>query len=111
MIAGNMPEPPTGAGVGSGEKFTALDRFVPTRQFQYVDVTFPATPNADCIIPHRLRPPSPEAVNYQVVRANGATQVYHDSSGTRRAWGTTYLILRSSAASTTVRLLLTVEPT
>ena len=77
-------------------------------EWQYVEITFDSA-NTDRIIEHALHPPSVEEVNYQVVRADRATSIYHDQSGTRRYWGSGFIVLKSSIASAKVRLLLTVE--
>ena len=86
----------------------ALAIHPPVAEWQYLDITF-GSASTDRIISHNLHPPNPEDVNYQVVRADRSTTIYHDQSGTRRYWKTGYIVLRSSAASAKVRLLLTVE--
>lgn len=79
----------------------------PYIDFQYVTVTF-GSADTDLDIRHDLRPANPENIYYAVVKADRATSIYNDQSGTRRAWNTGYIILRSSAASAVVTLLLAV---
>lgn len=86
----------------------ALLRATPAAAYEFIDVVF-GTANTDHDIVHGLRPADPEDVEYVVLRADRATSLYHDQSGTRRPWGTGYIILRSSAASAVVRLLLMVK--
>lgn len=85
------------------------DRAQPLAQWEEVEVTFPSTANTDCIVPHTLVPGNLEAVNYLPVRKAQAADVYHDTSGTRKAWQPTYIILRCTVASAKVRLLLYVS--
>lgn len=85
------------------------DRTQPWAQWEIVNVTFNATANVDTQIDHTLTPPTPEHVNYIVLRSNGAQSIYHDATGTRRPWGAGYLILRSNVASAKATLLLTVS--
>lgn len=79
-------------------------------QHQIVSVVFD-TADADVTIPHKLLPPSPEDVDYQVIRASGPGLVYHDTSPTRKPWGNGYVILRSGVAGLKVDLLLTITST
>jgi len=81
----------------------------PFAEWQEVDVTFPATANTDCIIPHLLTPVNPESINYIPIRKGQAADIYHDTSGTRKPWQRNYIILRSSVASAKVTLLLYVS--
>lgn len=81
----------------------------PLAQWEVVDVTFPTGANTDCVIPHTLSPHNPEAINYIPIRKAQAADVYHDVSGTRTAWQSTYIILRSTVASARVTLLLFVS--
>lgn len=83
--------------VGAGLPFT---------RFQYVEATF-GDANLDLLIAHDLDPADPDVLQYSVVQADRATQVYHDQSVTRRAWASDYILLRSSVADAKVRLLLT----
>ena len=86
-----------------------MRRQLPYAQFEYVDVTF-GSANTDHDIRYvTLQPPNPNTVRYQVVKADRACQVYEDLSGTRRTWTRGTIILRCSAASAVVRLLLSVE--
>ena len=87
---------------------TLLKR-LPVAQYEYVDVTF-GSANTDYDIRYTtLKPPDPNAVRYLVVSADRACQVYEDLSGSRRSWVSGLIILRCSAATASVRLLLFVE--
>lgn len=77
----------------------------PFARYQYVDVTF-TTANADLLIPHKLVTTDPEAVDYIVTRIDRATTIYNDQSGTRQMWSNGYILLRSSVANASCRLLL-----
>ena len=87
----------------------------PYAQYEYVEVTFNSTADADTDIRHTLLPPTPEDLDYQVVRLNLTTAptttpiIYRDSSASRRAWGAGYLVLRATVASLSATLLLTVR--
>ena len=83
---------------------------VPVRDYRYVEVTFTSA-NTDQDVVHTLTPVNPENINYLVVRKDRACDIYHDQSGTRRVWGTNYIVLKSSVASATVTLLLTIPRT
>ncbi len=87
------------------------DRSQPWAQWETVDVTFSSTADGDTAIQHTLNPPTPEHVNYIVLRNGQATSIYHDTSGTRKTWGPGNIILRASTASAKVTLLLTVDHT
>lgn len=84
-------------------------------QFRYVDVQFSSAANTDTIIKHDLRPPTPEDVDWQVVRIELATApgtvpiIYRDGAAARRPWDTGYIVLRSNIASLKATLLLTVR--
>lgn len=80
----------------------------PTVDFQYIEVTF-SDADTDMDIRHSLDAPNPDDIQYQVVRADRATALYHDTSATRRTWTRDYIVLRSSAADAVIRLLLTVK--
>jgi hypothetical protein len=82
---------------------------VPFSRFQYVDVVF-GDADTDVVVEHQLQTTDPEAVNYEVVRADRAGFVYHDQTASRRLWGTGFVLLRSSVADLSVRLRLTLEP-
>jgi hypothetical protein len=90
---------------------------LPVAQFEYVDVTFNATANANTDIRHSLSPTNPDEVDYVVVGWRFASApattpvIYRDTSATRRAAGTGYIVLRCNVASATATLLLTVRPT
>jgi hypothetical protein len=93
----------------------SLDRgqvqsIVPYTAFQYVDVTF-STANTDYPIAHTLQPANPEDIDYEVVRKDRAGDLYHDQTGTRKAWGTGYIILRCSVASAVMTLRLSLRRT
>src|SRR4051812_4089371 len=85
------------------------DRLQPIAQWQELDVVFPSVADTDITIQHTLAPPTPEHINYYVIRQGQACSVYHDSTGTRKPWASGYIILRSSVASAKVTLLLTVS--
>jgi hypothetical protein len=89
---------------------TDLREVTPVAAWQYVTVTFSGA-NTDYDIRHDLRPIDPEAIDYQLVRADRSTTIYNDQSATRKAWGTGYIILRSSVANAVVTLLLTIRRT
>lgn len=80
----------------------------PFASYQYVTVTF-GTANTDLDIVHTLAAPDPDAIDYQVVRADRAVVVYHDASGGRRPWVAGRLTLRANTANAVVDLLLTVR--
>lgn len=77
----------------------------PYTTYEYVNVSFTAA-DTDKDIRHNLRPADPEGIHYQVVRRDRNTTIYHNQTGTRREWGAGYIVLRSSAASANVTLLL-----
>ncbi len=82
----------------------------PFTQFEYVPITFLAA-DTDLDIRHHLTPPTPEQVDYQLVRTDRATTLYHDTSGTRRPWGKGFMTLRSSTANAVTTILVTVRRT
>lgn len=82
---------------------------VPITAFEYVTVTFPATPNTDYDIAHTLLPANPERIDYEVVKRDRACGVYNDQSGTRRKWQAGYITLRCDTASAVVDLRLSVR--
>lgn len=114
MFSKDNPFIAEGALVGRGTTLTHLseefEKSVPYVDFEYVTVTFP-TANTDYDIIHHLKPPTPEDVDYHLVRANAVCGLYNDTSGTRRVWGNGYITLRSSTALVTVTILLTVRRT
>ena len=85
-----------------------LVRYAPYAQWERVDVTFGAA-NKDYDIPHTLKVADPEDVDYSVLRADRATSIFHDQSATRTPWQPKYILLRSSAASAVVTLLLSIR--
>lgn len=84
-------------------------------QFQYVDVQFPSGAYQDLVVPHTLRVADPEQIRWLPVALDFPTfpvtapVIYRDTGVNRRAWTSTYLILRSNVASLRGRLLLFVE--
>lgn len=80
----------------------------PYASYQELEVTF-GSADTDMDIRHSLKTDRPDNIDYQVLRADRATSIYHDQSATRKVWGDGYIILRSSAANAVVRLLLTVR--
>jgi hypothetical protein len=97
-----------------------LKKSSPYVRSEYVTVTFPSTLGQDIDIAHTLDPDDPDAVDYEVVGRASTTLagaaitqgfVYHDTSGTRRAWGSNYITLRCSQASNILTLRLSVRRT
>jgi microcystin-dependent protein len=82
-----------------------LKSATPFAQYQLVEVQFGA-PYVDVDVPHQLMPPTPEHVFYTPVSGAQAGVVYHDLSGSRRAWRDGVLSLRCSVADARVKLLL-----
>lgn len=91
-----------------------ITKAVPFARWQYVDVIFNSVANTDTDIVHGLNTLD---VNWQVVgwkflSAPATTPVvYRDISGSARAWGKNYLILRCTVASAQATLLLTTRRT
>jgi len=94
-----------------------LRRQLPMRQFEYVTVTFGAA-DTDTVIPLTIL----EAENPEVLRwlditpgtvYTGATdtvaRIYRSSAPGRLSFGSTYLVLRSTVANYTTRLLVFLE--
>lgn len=81
----------------------------PFAQWQLVDITFSATADTDTPVEHNLTPPTPEHVNYLVMRTDCAGVVYHDTTYNRTAWRSGVIQLRNSVASARATLLLWVE--
>lgn len=77
-------------------------------QYQRTNVTFPLSANVDLVIPHSLSVVNPESVEYIVLRRDRDGNIYNDQSVTRKAWGSGFIVLRSSVASLKASLLLTV---
>lgn len=89
---------------------TNSDRLQPLAQWEDVDVVFGPTPtDVDLVVQHTLSPPTPEHVNYQIIRAGQAVVVYHNTSGTRKPWADGYILLRATAANAKVTLRLSVN--
>lgn len=88
--------------------FRQFEQSSPAILYQYVDVTF-GSANTDLDIRHSIATAQPDNINYQLVRADRATSLYHDQSATRKPWAEGYVILRSSAANAVCRILLTVK--
>lgn len=85
-------------------------------QYQYVNVTFNATANADTDIPYSLlKPPSYEEIDWIVVGISFPSApavvpvIYRDSGANRRPWGAGFIVLRSNVGGLTATLLLTVR--
>lgn len=101
--------------LGALKTQASLGSRLPFTQYQYLDVTFNSTANANTEIQHRLNPTTPEDIDFQVVRVNFASApaaapvVYRDSSATRRPWGQGYIVLKANISSLSVTLLLTVR--
>ena len=93
----------------------ALERGLPFAQYQYVDVTFNATANVDTDIRHTLTTADPYAVRYLPINWQfgaapaAAPGAYIDTSGSRKAWGAGYIVLRCNVAAAKARLLLFLE--
>lgn len=82
-----------------------LAKGVPFDAFQFIEVSFGAA-DTDLDIPHTLAPLDPESLGYLVLKADRATSIYHDQTGTRRPWTRDYIVLRSSTANAVITLLL-----
>ena len=94
-----------------------VDRSIPYQRFEYVDVTFPAA-DTDVVIPYtKLRPADPSRVRWVDATPtavwNGAADthphLYRSASPSRILWARGYIVLRSTVAGYTTRLLLTTE--
>lgn len=83
--------------------------------YQYVDVTFNGTANADTDIRHDLLPNTPELIDYEIVALRlpsapaTAPVIYTDSGPNRRKWGAGYIVLRANVASLSATLRLTLR--
>jgi hypothetical protein len=104
------------AGLAQAKLDASVRSTVPFAQYEYVDVTFNATANADTDIRHALRPLTHEGIDFQVVGVNFASApaaapvVYRDTAAARRPWGSGYIVLRANVSSLSATLLLTVRP-
>lgn len=83
---------------------TLLRRQDPAAQYQYIEVVFPATADQDVIVQHKLTPPTPNGVYYQVVKADRPCNVYQDTASTAKAWTSSYIVLRCDTPSAAVTL-------
>lgn len=106
MNSSRTRTPSDGGAVDQGQ----LREVAPYTTFEYLTVTF-TTANADLPIAHSLRPSNPEDIDYEVVRKDRACDLYHDQSGTRKAWKAGYIILRSSVANAVVDVRLSIRRT
>ena len=97
-----------------------LKKSSPFARYEYVTVTFPSGADTDIDVAHTLDPDDPDLIDYEVVgRASHSTSgtaltqghVYHNTSGSRRAWGSNYITLRCTAASNIITLRLSVRRT
>ena len=89
----------------------------PHKRFEYVTVTFTAA-DTDVTIPYtKLRPPDPDAIRFTDVTPgsvySGGTdlvpKIYKSAHPDRKVWARPYLVLRSTVAGYTTRLLLFTE--
>ena len=80
-----------------------IEKRLPFAQFQFVDGVFAATA-LDTVIPHALSPRDADEVEFIVVDAPVAANIYRGS----KAPGLNFIVLRSSATGT-FRLLLIIE--
>lgn len=94
-----------------------FQRSTPQVGFEHVQVLFSSTANQDTVISTTLRPDDPENILYKVVDVQflsapaAAPCVYRDSSTTRRAWSTGFIILRCNVASVMCTLELSIKRT
>jgi hypothetical protein len=86
-----------------------LERRAPIGQYQILEGLQFGAPNTDLVVRHSLRPSKTEAVDYHVLKSSGFPLGYHDTSPTRKPWGSDYVLLRSPVANLKVDLLLTVR--
>lgn len=106
-----MPLPyaylPGAPGLPAQERQSVEELFLgsPFADFEILEVTFGAA-NVDLDIRHHLSPKDAEGVGYLVLRADRATSIYDDHSGTRKPWTSAVITLRSSVADAQVQLLL-----
>lgn len=104
------------AGLAQAKIDASLRSTVPFAQYEYVDVTFNATANADTDIKHSLAPARAEEIDFQVVGVSfssapaAAPVIYRDSAAGRRPWGNGFIVLRANVAALRATLLLTVRP-
>jgi hypothetical protein len=94
----------------------ALRRQLPMRQFEYVTATFAAA-DTDTVIPITvLRPEDPETLRWLDITpgtvytgTDARASVYRSSAPDRMPFGATYLVLRSTVANYSTRLLVFLE--
>jgi hypothetical protein len=91
------------------ETLASLFTYLPLTSYEFVTVTFGSSANADTDVIHHLSPPTPEDIEYLVVKKDRACDIYNDQSGTRRAWVSGRITVRASVASAVVRFLLFVR--
>ena len=95
----------------------ALKRQLPMRQFEYVTATFAAADTDTAIPISVLRPEDPETLRWLDITPGtvytGGTDtvatVYRSSAPGRLPFARTYIVLRSTAANYTTRLLVFLE--
>lgn len=90
-----------------GVDITTLREHAPHAQYEVVDVVF-GSAYTDVEVRHKLQPPTPEHVDYVVLRQSQAGAIYHDVSVTRKAWQDGIIYLRSNIAGARATLLLSV---
>ena len=84
------------------------DQQIPFARFAFADVTFTAGAT-DTDIAHPFTKVDPETIRWMPLAVEGAAYIYRDApSSTRKAFQSTHLWLRASAACK-ARLLLVVE--
>jgi hypothetical protein len=95
----------------------ALRRVLPFRRFEYVTVTFGAA-DTDHVIPYTiLRPNDIQSIRWIDITPgtvyNGSSEtaavVYRSNKPDRMAWAPGYIVLRSTVADYSTRLLLFLE--
>ena len=86
----------------------------PHKRFEYVNVTFTAA-DTDVTIPYtKLRPSDPDAISFTDVTPGAVysggidlfPKIYKSARPDRKVWARPYLVLRSTVAAYTTRLLL-----
>jgi hypothetical protein len=94
----------------------ALKRQLPMRQFEYVTATFTAA-NTDTVIPLTvLEPDDPETLRWLDITpgtvytgTDTVATVYRSSAPDRKPFARNYVVLRSTVANYTTRLLVFLE--
>lgn len=87
---------------------TLLKERTPYAQYELVDVEF-GDAYQDTEVRHSLQPPTPEHVEYLIVKQAQAGTVYHDLAATRKPWTAGVLRLRSNITGARATLLLSVS--